>query len=229
VLATDPETGETKAEPVVALIRHSGQHSMVMLTLADGSVLDGTGGHKVWDATELTFVDASQLRAGDKIKTDTGALITIAALTPAAYAYNAPPSGSAMTSTTRLDGATADAFAERSGSASAAEPSVVPAVFVTKRGRHLRTWSYLRLTKTCLARRRTRSARGVALNSETTTTPARESGILRAIPTGVGGRRSEVSRHRRQRRGAGCAQRLNRGGHWALCSRGVGRGQRRTW
>lgn len=51
VLATDPQTGETRAEPVVALIRHSGEHSMVLVTLADGSVLDATGGHKVWDAT----------------------------------------------------------------------------------------------------------------------------------------------------------------------------------
>jgi hypothetical protein len=81
VLATDPYTGQTKAEPVVALIRHSGEHAMVLVTLADGSVLDATSGHKIWDATQHTFVDASQLRAGDKIETDTGDLITIAALT----------------------------------------------------------------------------------------------------------------------------------------------------
>lgn len=81
VLATDPYTGQTKAEPVVALIRHSGEHAMVLVTLADGSVLDATGGHKIWDATQGTFVDAGQLRAGDKIETATGALITIAALT----------------------------------------------------------------------------------------------------------------------------------------------------
>lgn len=81
VLATDPQTGQTKAEPVVALIRHSGVHAMVLVTLANGSVLDATGGHKIWDATQATFVDADQLRAGDKIETENGALITIADLT----------------------------------------------------------------------------------------------------------------------------------------------------
>jgi len=86
VLATDPYTGETRAEPVVALIRHSGQHAMVLVTLADGSVLDATGGHKIWDATQHRFVDADQLAVADKIETDTGGLITVAALTD--YAAN---------------------------------------------------------------------------------------------------------------------------------------------
>ena len=81
VLATDPYTGQTKAEPVVALIRHTAQHQMVLVTLADGSVLDATGGHKIWDATQYTFVDASGLHVGDKFETDTGVLITVAALT----------------------------------------------------------------------------------------------------------------------------------------------------
>jgi Pretoxin HINT domain len=81
VLATDPYTGRTKAEPVLALIRHTGQHTMVLVTLADGSVLDATGGHKIWDATWHTFVDAGQLAVGDKIETDTGGLITVAART----------------------------------------------------------------------------------------------------------------------------------------------------
>jgi len=39
VLATDPETGRTEARPVTALIRHTGRHTMVDITLADGSVL----------------------------------------------------------------------------------------------------------------------------------------------------------------------------------------------
>jgi len=81
VLATDPQTGVTKAEPVVALIRHSGQHAIVLVTLADGSVLDATSGHKIWDATQHTFVNAGELRAGDQIETDTGGLITVASLT----------------------------------------------------------------------------------------------------------------------------------------------------
>lgn len=81
VLATDPYTGQTKAEPVVALIRHSGEHAMVLVTLADGSVIDATSGHKIWDATQHTFVDAGQLRIGDSIEADIGGLIAIAGLT----------------------------------------------------------------------------------------------------------------------------------------------------
>jgi len=81
VLATDPETGEFKAEPVVQLIRHSGEHSMVLVTLADGSVLDSTDGHPIWDATTGQFTDAGKLHAGDKIETSNGAFITIAGLT----------------------------------------------------------------------------------------------------------------------------------------------------
>lgn len=69
VLATDPETGQTKAEPVVQLIRHSGAHVMVLITLADGSTLDSTDGHPIWDATSRRFTDASGLHLGDKIET----------------------------------------------------------------------------------------------------------------------------------------------------------------
>lgn len=54
---------------------------MVLVTLADGSVLDATSGHKIWDATQHAFVDARQLRIGDGIETDIGCLITIAGLT----------------------------------------------------------------------------------------------------------------------------------------------------
>ncbi len=81
VLATDPETGETNAEPVVQLIRHSGQHAMVLISLADGSVLDSTDGHPIWDASQHAFVNARQLRVGDKIETADGALLTITGLT----------------------------------------------------------------------------------------------------------------------------------------------------
>ncbi|WP_148616435.1 polymorphic toxin-type HINT domain-containing protein [Nocardioides rubriscoriae] len=80
VMATDPETGETKAEPVVQLIRHSGQHQMVQISLTDGSVLDSTGGHPIWDDTTSQFTVASKLRVGDKIMTAGGRLIAIARL-----------------------------------------------------------------------------------------------------------------------------------------------------
>jgi hypothetical protein len=77
VLATDPITSKTAVEPVVQLIRHSGQHTMVDISLADGSVLDSTDGHPIWDATTGTFTDAGKLQVGHKIETDNGALITV--------------------------------------------------------------------------------------------------------------------------------------------------------
>lgn len=79
--ATDPETGQTKAEPVEQLIRHSGKHAMVLVGLADGSVLDSTDGHPIWNASTGRFTTAADLRVGDKIETSTGQLITITALT----------------------------------------------------------------------------------------------------------------------------------------------------
>lgn len=78
VLATDPQTGRTADEPVVALIRHSGQHMMVKITLGDKSELTSTDGHQIWDATTNQFTAASDLHVGDMIKTDTGEHITIA-------------------------------------------------------------------------------------------------------------------------------------------------------
>lgn len=81
VLATDPETGQTKAEPVVQLIRHSGRHAMVLISLVDGSVLDSTDGHPIWDATTGQFTDASNLHIGDKIETASGRQEAVTGLT----------------------------------------------------------------------------------------------------------------------------------------------------
>lgn len=80
VLATDPQTGVTKAEPVVQLIRHSGTHAMVLVSLADGSVLDSTSGHPIWDATTGIFTKASGLRVGDSVETTNGKLLRITGL-----------------------------------------------------------------------------------------------------------------------------------------------------
>jgi Pretoxin HINT domain len=78
VLATDPETGKTAARRVVALIRHSGKHTMVDLTLSDGSKITSTDGHPFWDATTKTFTDAIDLQVGDEVLSDNGRLLTIA-------------------------------------------------------------------------------------------------------------------------------------------------------
>lgn len=53
---------------------------MVLITLADGFVLDSTDGHPIWDATRRAFVDASQLHAGDMVETSTNEMIGITAL-----------------------------------------------------------------------------------------------------------------------------------------------------
>ncbi|WP_218030600.1 Hint domain-containing protein, partial [Sinomonas atrocyanea] len=80
VIATDPEKGTTAAEDVQALIRHSGPHDMVDITLVDGSTLHSTDGHPIWNATTKTFTDASDLKIGEQIQTTGGALLPIAGL-----------------------------------------------------------------------------------------------------------------------------------------------------
>jgi hypothetical protein len=77
VLATDPETGETEGRPVEALIRHAGEHVLVVLRFSDGSTLTATDHHPVWDVTTGTFVDAINLLVGDKLLTDHGTTITV--------------------------------------------------------------------------------------------------------------------------------------------------------
>jgi len=77
VLATDPETGRTEARPVTALIRHGGKHTMVDITLTDGSTLTATDHHPFWDATTRTFTDAIDL-LGDKVLSSHGETLTIA-------------------------------------------------------------------------------------------------------------------------------------------------------
>jgi hypothetical protein len=54
---------------------------MVLITLADGSALDSTEGHPIWDATTGQFTDASNVHAGDNIETTSGQLIAISSLT----------------------------------------------------------------------------------------------------------------------------------------------------
>jgi hypothetical protein len=79
VLATDPETGLTEARPVTELIRHSGEHTMVEVTLDDGSVIQATDRHPFWDATTRAFVYAIDLKAGDQVLSADGRRLTIRA------------------------------------------------------------------------------------------------------------------------------------------------------
>jgi hypothetical protein len=79
VLATDPETGRTEARPVVALIRHVGKHTMVDLTLDDGSKISTTDHHPFWDATTRRFTDAIDLHVGERVLSDKDRTLTISA------------------------------------------------------------------------------------------------------------------------------------------------------
>ena len=77
VLATDPESGVTMARPVVELIEHDGEHTMVELTFDDGSVLTATDEHPFWDATTGAFAYAADLKVGEEVLTADRHTVTI--------------------------------------------------------------------------------------------------------------------------------------------------------
>jgi hypothetical protein len=80
VLATDPETGKTEARPVTNVIMHAGKHTMVDLTMADGSRLTATDHHPFWDATAGRFTYAIDLRAGEQVREADGTLLSVNAV-----------------------------------------------------------------------------------------------------------------------------------------------------
>jgi hypothetical protein len=80
VLATDPETGQSAARPVAALIRHGGQHTMVDVGLADGTVIEATDGHPFWDVTTGAFTDAIDLQPGELVLTLDGRSLQVTAV-----------------------------------------------------------------------------------------------------------------------------------------------------
>jgi hypothetical protein len=82
VLATDPKTGTTEARPVTKIIVHSGEHTMVDVTLTDGTMLTATDHHPFWDATTDQFAYAVDLHVGDRVREDNGQLIAIARVYP---------------------------------------------------------------------------------------------------------------------------------------------------
>lgn len=78
VLATDPQTGRTAARPVTSIIVHSGAHTMVDVTLADGTTLTATDHHPFWDATTSQFTYAADLHIGDQVREANGQRIAVA-------------------------------------------------------------------------------------------------------------------------------------------------------
>ncbi|UMP02495.1 polymorphic toxin-type HINT domain-containing protein [Amycolatopsis sp. EV170708-02-1] len=84
VVATDPETGRTESQPVIATIVGEGQKNLVRLTVdVDGPVGDRIGAviatdeHPFWSPGRASWVDATDLKAGDNLRTEAGAVVTV--------------------------------------------------------------------------------------------------------------------------------------------------------
>lgn len=82
VLATDPETGETAAREVIALIEGTGAKELVTLTVeaSDGSVgtVVATTGHPIW--TKDGWTDAGDLTPGQWLRTSSGTWVLLTAI-----------------------------------------------------------------------------------------------------------------------------------------------------
>ncbi|MET9465142.1 toxin C-terminal domain-containing protein [Streptomyces sp. NPDC006544] len=99
VLATDPETGESKAEAVVAEIKGQGVKHLVEVTVdtdgpqgaAEASVT-ATEGHPFWIQELGEWVDATDLKSGERLQTSSGSHLQITGLkrwtVPTATVYN---------------------------------------------------------------------------------------------------------------------------------------------
>ncbi|MFF0574621.1 polymorphic toxin-type HINT domain-containing protein [Streptosporangium saharense] len=84
VVATDPESGETTAKPVVGLITGEGEKHLVRITLGDQGSTTGqivtTDGHPFWVESEHRWLKADALQPGMWLRTSAGTHIQITAL-----------------------------------------------------------------------------------------------------------------------------------------------------
>jgi hypothetical protein len=76
VLAGDPETGRTAARRVTDVIVGEGDKDLVDLTVG-GAALTATAGHPIWDAGDRRWEQATELVAGDRVRTPDGREITV--------------------------------------------------------------------------------------------------------------------------------------------------------
>lgn len=84
VLSTDPRTGRTEVKTVTAEIIGEGRKNLVRVTLAievDGkkqtATITATAGHPFWVPALGTWTDATDLTAGEQLRTATGSLVRI--------------------------------------------------------------------------------------------------------------------------------------------------------
>ncbi|HWL35073.1 MAG TPA: polymorphic toxin-type HINT domain-containing protein [Frankiaceae bacterium] len=80
VVATDPQTGETAAKPVIRLITGDGVKHLVDVEI-DGEVVTATDGHPFWVDDAGRWVPAAALRAGDDVLTARGERRTVGTAT----------------------------------------------------------------------------------------------------------------------------------------------------
>ncbi|MFD3500024.1 ricin-type beta-trefoil lectin domain protein [Streptomyces sp. NPDC058678] len=78
LLATDPDAGTTRGEPVTRTFSHPAA-DLLEITLADGGRLTSTPGHQLF-VVDRGWTLASDLRTGDRLRVPDGALRTVAAL-----------------------------------------------------------------------------------------------------------------------------------------------------
>ncbi|OMI36982.1 hypothetical protein SPAR_22709 [Streptomyces sparsogenes DSM 40356] len=83
VLATDPQTGKTTARPVVATIVTKDDKEFTDLTIntdAGPASIIATDTHPFWVTSDNRWADAGDLTAGMKLRTNTGATVTVTAV-----------------------------------------------------------------------------------------------------------------------------------------------------
>jgi len=78
VLATNPVTGETSAQPVVSAFHHTVQ-SLVDIDLDSGGRLTTTGGHRLY-VVDKGWTVATDLRPGDRVHAQDGSTPTVGAV-----------------------------------------------------------------------------------------------------------------------------------------------------
>ncbi|MEU9012759.1 polymorphic toxin-type HINT domain-containing protein [Streptomyces sp. NPDC048479] len=80
VIATDPETGQTKAQEVTATFVTEGKKNLVDLKIETKDGIDSltaTEGHPFWVASKHAWIDAGDLKTGMTLRTDVGATVTV--------------------------------------------------------------------------------------------------------------------------------------------------------
>ncbi|MFE9404726.1 RHS repeat-associated core domain-containing protein [Streptomyces sp. NPDC006530] len=97
VIATDPETGDSGARAVTAVIEGTGDKQLVDITVNDdaGNVratpVTATDGHPFWSPEQHRWVPAGELQTGQWLQTGTGTWVQITAVRPhtgAGHVYN---------------------------------------------------------------------------------------------------------------------------------------------